>query len=257
MNINELIDAAAEAGKIILENGGETYRVEETICKICSAYGDFEIETFATPTGIIISINCPDNGTISIVKRIKKRTVNLEKVKRVNDLSRKIVKNPIPINELKEELKSIKISSSYSETCQMIFAAIAAQSFTLLFGGNLKDSFVSFIIGMSIHKISSFMNKINLNSFFINIVGGAIAAGIASLSIYLKIEINLDKVIIGSIMLLVPGLTITNAIRDTLAGDLVSGMTRTVEAFLVAIAIAIGSGIILKFLFINLGGISI
>lgn len=253
MNTNELIKVAAEAGKIILENGGETYRVEETIYRICCAYGEKSAESFVTPTGIVISITTSTNS-MSIVKRIKNRTLDLEKIQKVNNLSRKVSCQWMSLEEFKEELDKINSTPRYSSITSLFFASLAASFFTLLFGGNVKDAIASFFIGALIHKTSSILGKYNVNSFFVNIFGGFIAALTAALSIYLKIGSNMDKITIGSIMLLVPGLAITNAIRDTIAGDLVSGISRAIEAFLVAIGIAIGTGLVIKVLF-NLGGI--
>ncbi|WP_373898558.1 threonine/serine exporter family protein [Haloimpatiens sp. FM7315] len=253
MNTNELIKVAAEAGKIILENGGETYRVEETISRICKAYGEKSIESFVTPTGIVLSISTATKN-LSIVKRIKSRTVDLEKINRVNDLSRKVCANWIPLDQLREELRKINDTPRYKESTSLLFASLAASSFTLLFGGNIMDAIPSFFIGFLIYKVSSILNRLNVNPFFVNIIGGTISAAVAAISTFIGIGSNMDKIIIGSIMLLVPGLAITNAIRDTIAGDLVSGITRAVEAFLVAVGIAVGTGIVLKFLY-KFGGI--
>ncbi|WP_138206304.1 threonine/serine ThrE exporter family protein [Haloimpatiens lingqiaonensis] len=253
MNANELIKVAAEAGKIILENGGETYRVEETIFRICSAYGEKSAESFVTPTGIVISIST-NNKNLSVVKRIKNRTVNLEKIQRVNDLSRKVCCNWMPLDEFKYELKKINNTPRYSGKTSIFFASLAASFFTLLFGGNMRDSIAAFLVGALIYKTSNILGKYNVNSFFVNILGGFMAALIAYIMVLFGIGSNIDKITIGSIMLLVPGLSITNAVRDTIAGDLVSGISRAIEAFLVAIGIAIGSGIVVKIIF-NFGGI--
>jgi uncharacterized membrane protein YjjP (DUF1212 family) len=99
------------------------------------------------------------------------------------------------------------------------------------------------------------LSLLYINDFFINILGGAISASLSLLSIKIGLAYNLDKVIIGSIMLLVPGLAITNAIRDTLAGDLVAGISRGIEAVLIAVGIAIGTGIVYKMWFSLTGGI--
>lgn len=253
MNTNELIKVAAEAGKIILENGGETYRVEETISRICSSYGQNSVESFVTPTGIVVSIST-DNNSFSVVKSIKNRKIDLEKIQQVNNLSRKVSSKWMSLDDFKNELQKINNTSRYSPKVSLFFASLGASFFTLLFGGNIKDGIVAFFIGTLIQKTSSVLGKYNVNSFFVNIIGGAIAALIAALAVYLKLGNNMDKITIGSIMLLVPGLTITNAIRDTIAGDLVSGISRALEAFLVAVGIAIGTGLIMKII-LDFGGI--
>ncbi|SKA75876.1 Uncharacterized membrane protein YjjP, DUF1212 family [Clostridium sp. USBA 49] len=246
MNIYKIISVASEAGKIILESGGETYRVEETIIRICDAYGLICSESFVMPTGIIISAQDRDGKIISLVKRIKNRTVDLEKISRVNDLSRNIKSKNLSLEFVEKELKIISETPRFNFKTTLFFSGIAASFFTLLFGGNIYDFIISFFIGIIIKYISLLLSSININQFFINVLGGAIAAFLALVSVKLNFAQNLDTIIIGSIMLLVPGLAITNAIRDTIAGDLVAGLSRGAEAFLVAIAIAVGSGISIK-----------
>ncbi|MCM0648788.1 threonine/serine exporter family protein [Clostridium swellfunianum] len=254
MNINSIIHLAADAGKIILESGGETYRVEETIIRICNAYGLTHAESFVTPTGIIISASDINGQIISLVKRIKIRTVDLEKISKVNDLSRNIRAKKLTVEYVKDELEKISKEPRYNMKITLFFSAVAASFFTLLFGGNIYDFIISFFIGIIIKSISIFLSEIEINEFFINVLGGAIAALLALIAVNFQLAFNMDKIIIGSIMLLVPGLAITNAIRDTIAGDLVAGISRALEAFLVAVAIAVGSGVTLKLWFNFFGG---
>lgn len=255
MYINRVIHLSAEAGKIILENGGETYRVEETIYRICKAYGLIDAESFVTPTGIMISATDSTGQTISLVKRIKNRTVNLEKIALVNDLSRSIEPKNLDIDFVFKELKVIAEKKSYGVKTSLFFSSLTTSFFTLLFGGNFYDFIISFIIGMIIKLFSIILDKIKINPFISNVIGGAIAALLAVIASSIGININIDKIIIGSIMLLVPGLAITNAIRDTIAGDLVSGISRAVEALLIAVAIAVGSGTVLRIWFSHFGGL--
>lgn len=255
MDNYKIINLASEAGKIILESGGETYRVEETMIRICDAYGLFFAESFVMPTGIIISAQDSSGKIISLVKRIKDRTVDLERISKVNDLSRSIKSKNLSLEFVERELKMISETPRFNLKTTLFFSGIAASSFTLLFGGSLFDFIISFFIGILIKSISFLLSSININQFFINVLGGAIAAFLALVSVKLNFAQNVDTIIIGSIMLLVPGLTITNAIRDTIAGDLVAGISRGVEAFLVAVAIAVGSGISLKLWFDYFGSI--
>jgi uncharacterized membrane protein YjjP (DUF1212 family) len=255
LDINKIGYIAVEAGRIILENGGETYRVEDTIVRICTAFGVRHAESFVTPTGIMMSAIDKDGSTISIIKRIKIRTVNLEKICRVNDLSRNIYKYVNSEDAVINILKEIDNAPRYGHWETIFFSSLAAGFFTLLFGGELRDFFLAIIIGFFIKSTTIYLSKLSINDFFINIVGGAIGALSALIFNEIGLVGNFDKLVIGSIMLLVPGLAITNAIRDTIAGDLVAGMTRSLEAFLVAIGIAVGSGIMLKLWMAVIGGL--
>ena len=254
MHIDDIIHVATEAGKIILENGGETYRVEQTITMICNSYGIAHTESFVTPTGIMVSITNNQNKTISLVRRINTRTVNLRKVSMINSLSRRIVSSPLSTTEMIKELNYINNMPPYSHKTTTFFAAGSSGFFTLLFGGNYKDFFVAFIIGALINYISGLLDELEVNSFLKNMLGGSLAATIALIAASLGLVGNMDTIIIGSIMILVPGISITNAIRDTIAGDLVSGVSRSVEALFVAIAIASGTSIVFKIWFLLFGG---
>lgn len=257
MQENKILNLAAHAGKIILQNGAETYRVEETMVKICTAFDVKDADSFVTPTGIMLSITCNNGQTVSAVKRVQNRTVNLEKISRINDLSRTIQKNKLSIDDVERELEKIENSKSYSNYTMIFFAGIGAAFFTPLFGGGLADSFVALIAGFLIKYVSIIFSKRNLNDFFINIIGGSIAALVALIFYKFGIITTVDKSIIGAIMLLVPGLAITNAVRDTIAGDLVSGVARGLEAFLTAVGIAVGTGIVFKIWIALFGGIKI
>ena len=249
MDLNKLLNISTLAGKIMLESGAETYRVEETIVRIGLSFGVDDAESFVTPTGIITSLT-KDSTTVTLVRRITSRGVDLNKIDLINNLSRQVQAQSMTIDELNTELINISQSDRYSAALTLFSSCAAAGCFALMFGGNIKDFFAAFIIGACIKIVSTVCQKLDINSFFINSLGGGLCAILAIILMKLNICANLDKTIIGSIMLLVPGLTITNAIRDTIAGDLLSGITKAAEAFLVAISIVVGTGAILS-LFLN------
>lgn len=254
MDVNSVLHVAAYAGSLMLESGGETYRVEDIIKRICLIYGASEADSFVTPTGLMVSLTY-NNETFSLIKRITSRTVNLDKIDKINDLSRKISINRPTVQELKKEIEAIEKSERYSFPVTLIFSALGAGSFSVLFGGNLKDVFAAFLIGIVINLITTTFNKLQVNAFFINSLGGGVATLLAYILHKLGIASNIDYTIIGAIMLLVPGLAITNAIRDTLAGDLLAGLTRGAEAILIAISIAVGSGATYSLIISIFGGI--
>ncbi|HCL4548538.1 threonine/serine exporter [Clostridium botulinum] len=253
MNINKIIKIAAEAGKIILESGGETYRVEETMSRICSAYNIEDSDNYVTPTVIMISATNGLGQTVSLNKRITSRTIDLDKIDKVNNLSRSIKENNLTLEEVEKELNIIKRGLPYSNTIGILSSCFISSFFTLLFGGNYLDFIIAFIIGAALKPVLSFLSYLNVNVFFTNLVGGFTVSLIALLSTLVISGLNVDKIIIGSVMILVPGIGIVNALRDTIAGDLISGIIRGAEAFLIAVAIAVGTGVVLK-LWIYLGG---
>jgi len=245
MDLNKLIKISTLAGKIMLESGAETYRVEETISRICIAYGAHTADSFVIPTGIIVTITYYDE-VATLVKRITSRGVDLNKIDAINDLSRRIQTEAINLGDFNKNLMKIANDPRYSPLITLLCSSIAAGCFSIMFGGDLKDFFGASLIGATIKIAIIIFQKLNINEFFVNSFCGGLCAILAMIFLKLNLCSNLDKTIIGSIMLLVPGLIITNAIRDTIAGDFLSGITKASEAFLIAVSIAVGTGAILS-----------
>ncbi len=242
-----LLILATLAGQIMLKSGAETYRVEDTIIRVCKSKRNIEFaEAFVIPTGIFISIEFEDDF-MSYIKRIKNISPDLNKIDMVNEFSRRFVSDNLNIDDSFKHLKEINKYSLYSNKTRNLFGAIACGFFALLYKGQLLDGLSSFISSFVALSVVRKFSKYRLTFFLNNVVGSMIISVLAVFSIRLGIGINLDKIIIGAIMCLVPGLSITNAVRDTMSGDYLSGLSIGLEAIFSAISIAIGVGIVLSF----------
>jgi len=247
--VRRLLIMAILAGRIMLKNGAETYRAEDTIIRLCkSRYNIKYAESFVTSTGIFVSIEY--NGeVISYLKRIKTRTIDLNKIDMVNSFSRSFVESNMSVDEGIKELKKINKTENYKFYTQIIFGSMAAAFFSLLFGGTFLDFISSFLVSIVVVLVADKLGQLDSTFFINNLIGASIASILAILAVKIGIGTNIDKIIIGSIMTLVPGVAITNAIRDTISGDFLSGLSRGMEAILTALSIALGAGVILKIYF--------
>lgn len=254
MNTERILHVCTHAGKILLESGAETYRVEETIVRICKSFDVDFAESYVTLTGIMVSIYDKDKKTKTLITRIKIRSNNLQKIHLVNDLSREISLKKLSIDEVEQKLYEIEQTKTYPKALGILASGIGAACLTILVGGGPIDATACFFIGLAIRLICLAGDRLLLNGFFVNIIGGAFASIVAITLFNIGVPVEVNYVIIGSIMLLVPGLAITNAIRDTISGDLLSGLTRAAEAFFVAVSIAIGTGSVLSIWVNYLGG---
>lgn len=255
MNHKLIFKTALLAGEIMLRNGAETYRVEDTINRILRTTNYNVTDSFVTPTGIFATLDDSSIEMITMVRRVEYRTIHLHKVALTNNVSRLYVEGKIDIEEAYNRLLSIKDEPPYGIALMLVAYGLTAGFFTIVFGGNIRDFLVSTIIGFLIGLLQHHLLKKHVSKFLIDIFGGAIIAILAVVfTIYVPLGNHLGYIIVGSIMPLVPGLAITNAIRDTIQGDLVSGISRGVEAFFVAISIAVGVGTVLKLYYIYSGG---
>lgn len=248
VNRKRLLVMALYAGEIMLKNGAETYRVEDTIIRLCKSRNFSYVESYVTPTGIIISVDNEGedhNEMISYVKRITSRSINLNKIAEVNNFSRKFVGSSMSLEEAMMQLKAIENLPPFPMKTKAIFGGIASAFIALLFEANLFEFSAALITSVLTTLVTLKLVKADLNLFLTNIIGGFIAAACAILFSYIH-PISVDMVIIGAIMTMVPGVAITNALRDTIAGDLVSGLARGTEALLIAVSIAFGVGFTLQ-----------
>lgn len=238
-----MIDIALRAGALILENGGETYRTEETVIHIAKALGAKTASCFVTPTVIMFSYTDDNDHYHSAIRRITKRTVNLKKISQINELSRRLSKrgktsNPEQIANL---LHRIEKAKEYKPSLIVIMAAFSSFFFAFLFDGTIKEAFVALVIGFILRIGIIFFEKKNLNSFLISLLSGCIVSVLTEIFLLCGVLQSSYTVMIAVLMQVVPGLAIVNAIRDIIAGDFVSGTARIVDAFMIAAGLSVGS----------------
>lgn len=245
MNTNELMAVALKAGEILLRSGAEIYRVEDTIARICRSYG-VDCECFVLPTGIFISTYGNTCGSISLIKRIKERTVDLHRIELINAFSRELQQKPMTYEEAMGALEEIRKNPHFKFFTRLIVAGITAFVFTLLFRGGVKEGIAALLISMLIYLVNEKISTIGLFRLFELFVSGMIAGGFSLVAVKIFPELSIYKIVIGSIMILVPGVTITNGIIDALHGDMNSSMLRLAEAVYIAVAVGAGVGFMLS-----------
>ncbi len=239
MESEKVAEIATCAGEILLSNGAEAYRVEETIKKICNSYG-VEGECISTSTGIYISVITPDGEMVTSVKRIKQRNVDLYRIERINSFSRDLNNNPLSYEEAKKVLDEIYHAPNFSLGIRLIAACMTAFVYTLFFNGAILDALISAIISFGIYLMLEKTSKIGSFQFLEYYISGFIIGIVSLTAQFLIPEINKDNVITGAIIVLLPGVALTNGIKDILYGDFVSGSAKFSEAILIIIAMCIG-----------------
>ncbi|MEG0091265.1 MAG: threonine/serine exporter family protein, partial [Oscillospiraceae bacterium] len=231
--------AACLLGRNLLENGGEIYRVEESINFFLTAYGMCDCQIFAIPASIMVTITEAD-VPLTRIERVKSTSQNLDKLSKFNDLCRTACKDTPPISYILARMEEIRQERPYSFKLDLLAYGCAGAFFCLFWGGTLADGIVAFICGLATKYCLGFMSRFKPNIFFLNLVSSAAIAYIAMAFVSVGIADNYDKIIIGAIMALVPGVAVTNVMRDIIAGDLITGTTKLSEVLLVATSIAIG-----------------
>lgn len=230
---------ALDVGEGILRYGGEINRVEDTVERICKAYGAAHVEIFAIPSVIIAAVRMMDGGYSSQIRRIHTIENDLAKIEQFNAISYTICRQAPSLDEFEQMIREAKTKRALPVWVGFLGAAMASGSFAVFFGGSWRDGLVAFIIGaimtlfdkIKVKQVNRFA-KTALQSFF----GGLLSY----VSVIIGLGDNAGMIIIGTIMLLIPGLYFGTALRDLLCGDFLAGSLKTVQALLMALMIAFG-----------------
>nr|WP_302600067.1 threonine/serine exporter family protein [uncultured Cellulosilyticum sp.] len=240
-----ILNFAVYTGEFMLKSGAETYRVEDTITRILEVHKYRNVDTFVIPTGIMVTINDDSFAMITKVVRVKHRSTRLDRIELINQLSRDYVDGKLDLPTAEARLEELKnMPSCYSSQTVIFWIGVSCAFFSIMFKGNLLDFFLSFFVGAGVGFLQSLLGKKGLVNFF-NLFLCSIFIGFAvSLCHFLFMDkVNVESMVIGCIMPLLPGVAFTTAVRDAIGDELLSGISRGVEALLVAVAIASGVGV--------------
>ena len=237
------VKAVSLAARMISGSGGETYRAEETVRLMFNGFGYSKIEVLAFPTGITFTLYTEDNSSITRIVRIPSRKVDLKILDDCNAVSRQVAKGLMTPEEAYKALKDIENARPMPAIAFALACGFSSAFFTLLFEGGLPDFAVSFVCGFLTQWILVLLSRHHIPG----VISGMIASFFSAL-ITLSCHqawpvLQMESIISGAIMPLVPGWALTNAIRDTIWGDLISGGAKTTEALLTAITLGAGIGI--------------
>lgn len=239
------LDCFLLAGRIMMESGAETYRVEDTMIRMAVSQNMVNSHCFVTPSGIMFS---PSEELATRFVRINNRSTDLERVALINSVSRKLVAGEYTLQQAYDEMLIIdQTNYRFHIWIQILAAAVASGCFFILLGGNWKDLPFAFLFGGTGFIIVETILIETRVKIFAEFIGSFVIGILASIAVYAGFASDLDTLIIGSIMPLVPGLLITNAVRDLMAGHFMSGLSKGAEAFLTAFAIGAGIAVVLSF----------
>jgi len=240
--IDLCLNFTCEIARQLLRNGAEMYRVEDSARRILSAYGYERYEVFAIPSSIIITVEeYGVNHTKSV--RIYSSSNNLDKLEKLNHLCRVVCSERPDLEDARQQLNGIMATPNYSPLVSYLGNGLTAFFFTLLWKGTFLDALVAFFCGLIVKAVMDNMSQMQASIFFVHISASMFLVLVPLTLELLHAPIHADKIIIGAIMLQVPGIAITNVMRDILVGDFLTAISKLAEVLIVAIAIAIGIAI--------------
>ncbi|MEG0769108.1 MAG: threonine/serine exporter family protein [Ruthenibacterium sp.] len=240
-----------ETGRMLLTDGGEIFRVQETMERMARAYGVGDFHVYVITNGLFASISAEGESSIGDVRYVPASRVHLGRLTAINALSRDIEAGGVSLDEALRRLDEIRSLPFLSAGRRILACGVGAACFSYLFGGTVADAAVALLAGLLMQCFANALEKHSVNKIIYNILTAGLVALISLVCTQicrvagLPFALNMDKIIIGGIIPLVPGMALTTAIRDFAGGDYLSGTIRLIDALLVASAIAIGVGAVL------------
>ena len=235
----QVLDLATSIGYYIIKNGGEIHRAEDTARRIGMAYGMECVHVFAIASSIVITV-VKDGNTLTQTRRVKGAVTNLDKIERLNELSRVICKECPSYEDVLTQMSAIEERRRYPTWVMILAYGIIGGAYTAFFGGNLTEVMIGFVAGIVAKFAMMFFGFFQTAPFLINVVGAASIVSVLKLCTFILPELHTEIITAGVLMNLVPGVLLTNCIRDFIATDYTAGTIKMVEAFFTAASIALG-----------------
>lgn len=240
-----VLSCILDMGELLLTSGAEVMRVEDTISRLCAIYNFTKADVFTITSSIVLTVHTPQGRVITQTRRIRDRGTDLGRVARINALSRQLCVKPLDVPAFRCAIEELRHSPVYPVWAQCGMYALISAAFSIFFGGTLWDALAAALSGLLLFGALRFGGRMRLNSILLNMLSSMLAALAVAGMVALGLGQNPDKIIIGNIMLLIPGIAFTTSLRDMISGDTISGLLGVSEAVLKALAIAIGFAVVM------------
>ena len=241
-------------GQLLLENGAEISRVQETMERVARSYKVEKFNVYVLSNAIFANGTEEGVSHKTEIKFVKNSTIHFGRIAAVNQLSREIAEDKKTISEAFDSAEKIFDIPYTANWLQILACGVGSAGFCFIYGGTIFDSISALIIGFIVQIFLSITEKRKLSKFITNLVASSLVALCAILAVNIGLGQSLDKIIVGSIIRLVPGVSLTTSIRDFFNSDYLSGTIRLIDALIVGSCIAIGVGVIIKLYSILMGG---
>lgn len=236
----ELLNSVMEIAQRMIEVGAEIHRVEDSVSRICRAYGVTRVDAYATTSTIVVSVENADGNVLTQTRRVESTGADIDRLDKLNALARRITAQKLDAEQIQKELDRIR-PHMYPLWLQILSYGGIAAAFCLFFGGHtLAEVLVALVVGLIVGVIAKTLEHIALNRILARFLCSFISAVMTFAAVRAGLIASPDNVIIGNIMTLIPGVGLTTSLRDLFVGDTVTGIMQSIEAVLLALAIASG-----------------
>ncbi len=248
------LELSFQMGETLLKNGAEISRVQETMERVAGAYEIDSFDVYVLTNAIFATGVEQGIEHAARMKHVPGTTIHFGRIEAVNQLSREIAQGQHTVEEAFAILKEVRALPYTKLLLSVLACAVGSACFSYLFGGGWRDALIAFFCGVALELYLYWTSRRGLSKFLTNLSASALVTFLGAVFFLLGVGENMDKIIIGSIIRLVPGVALTTSIRDFFNGDYLSGAIRMLDALLVGGCIAVGVGVVVRLLSLVTGG---
>lgn len=225
--------------------GCDVGHVEYKIEQMCIAYGMEEVEVFIITSSIVVSVKDWNGKHVTMTKRIRKYCTDFYCVQLLERIIDKVCNDTPTEAQIEHWIDSMEYrlqkEHHWKENAGgYLINAVVAAFFTLFFGGTEREAIISFVCCLPATYIVKHYEKKWQNTFAVYVMSSCVCGLLAQVCVNIGLVNSVDKINMGNIMLLIPGLAMVNAIKDLVSGEMLSGLLRLTQAVVQALAVALG-----------------
>lgn len=238
----QVLEAILDIGEIMLVAGAEINRVEDTMTRISAAYGFTKADVYAIPTAIVVTVRDPEEDILTQSRRITGASADLTLVEKCNALSRRVCKSPMKLEDLQASIQEIRETKEFPGWLMFFGYGLMCSGFSIYFGGKIQDAVCAGLCGLLLWVLQKFFHRLRMQDMVTLLLSSLVIGLVAGGMTKIGIGPSTDKIILGTIMPMIPGLALVSALRDMINGDSTSGVTGLLAALVRAMMIAVGFG---------------
>lgn len=227
-------------GEAMLSSGADVRQVERILSRVGQAYGADKMNVFVITEVIVVTMTMPSGVEYTQTRRISETaSIDFTKLEALNKLCMDCCDDPLPLDELDERYRSIK-NKKMGNASLFLGGILCTGAFAVFFGGSWLDGVVAACIGVFICLTMKYWRAYLPNDLIYDFVVAFLSGILIGIAGKLLSGLSESMVTVGAIMILIPGVAMTNSLRDLIAGDTISGVMRLIESLLWAVALALG-----------------
>ncbi len=239
--LREIVDVCLLLGQLLLQNGANARRVEESVHQMGTALGADWIDIFISANALVITATSGEEFRTKGRRVVRFGGVNLGILVKLSKLTHRVREGVFSLPETRQKLAEINDTPRYyPRGVVVLLVGLACAAFSQLFGGDWATFGVTWLASSTAVFLRQELTQRQFNPFLNVILAAFLAASLSGLGFLWDASTAPTIALAASVLLLVPGVPLINAVNDMFQEYMIVGIARGVTGLLVSLSIATG-----------------